>query len=47
MDLRFWPNSVLVLLWDQESTEDALAKQALHERWDAILREKDNRRGLK
>ena len=33
-DRRFWPNTLLLLLWDDESEEDLRAAQKLHRKWE-------------
>ncbi|CAE7225068.1 Mpped1 [Symbiodinium sp. CCMP2456] len=39
--LDFWPNTALVLVWDEESEEDRKAARRLHEKWDAIFANKE------
>ena len=31
---RFWPNTLLLLLWDDGSEEDLRAAQELHRKWE-------------
>lgn len=39
--LDFWPNTALVLVWDEESEEDRKAARRLHDKWDAIFANKE------
>ena len=38
---ELWPNSALVLVWDEESEEDRAAADRLHRTWDAVLASKE------
>ncbi|CAE7564710.1 MPPED1 [Symbiodinium natans] len=41
----FWPNTALVLVWDEESEEDRRVAGRLHAKWDALFAAKEGAAG--